>query len=207
MGPELYRDYLWWFPIQGERSMKDSFWKTYLSIFALTPLLAWAGIGFHGLSVRSSVSSEIEMAGTSPTLSEMHQHLGVAIKQIEALGWTQGYTSVFVKSEDENVGAWHDRLVKLYDTFTESEEVYYDQEIGLEGEPAGIRVKTISLGLVNSAHVLQNARGVLLTPQGNSRMPEAMSFFPNNQGMAALMGIGIPMFLVGLIYLIAKHIP
>lgn len=183
--------------------MKDV-WKMYVGLFLLVPLLAFGGINTYGGYKVEEVTSHIKMAAFAPNLEVMHEEIGKAIEAAANNGYTEGYTSVFKKTEDENVGTWFTRLNHLYSRLSDGEEVVYDQEIGFSGEPIAVRSKAVHLSLTSSSMVMQEVRGALVTPDGSARMPDGMWRFPNNTGMAWLFIVGLPAFLAGAFTLIVK---
>jgi hypothetical protein len=52
----------------------------------------------------------LKQAADANTVELAQERLNLAVKYIEAKGYTQGYTSVFVKTEDENIGYWYQNI-------------------------------------------------------------------------------------------------
>ena len=52
----------------------------------------------------------LKQAADANTVELAQERLNLAVKYIEEKGYTTGYTSVFVKTEDENIGYWYQNI-------------------------------------------------------------------------------------------------
>lgn len=52
----------------------------------------------------------LKQAADANTVELAMDRLGRALHTIEKNGWTEGYTSILWKTEDENIGFWYDNL-------------------------------------------------------------------------------------------------
>ena len=52
----------------------------------------------------------LKQAADANTVELARERLNLAINYIEAKGYTTGYTSIFVKTEDENIGYWYQNI-------------------------------------------------------------------------------------------------
>ena len=116
---------------------------------------------FKRIEFKQNCSGYLHQAADASTVEICLDRLTKAIDYVEARGWTEGYTSVLYKTEDENVGFWYQNLKLCQDVLTAS--------VGQES-------------LVQS-NVLMRVREVL-TDNGEKgtklTIPDGLVYYPNN---------------------------
>lgn len=79
-------------------------------------LLTFAFLAFVGtrlvqeIHYDQSVGGYLKRAADANTVGLAKDNLATALKNIEANGWTSGYTSIFWRTPDEDVGFWYANL-------------------------------------------------------------------------------------------------
>lgn len=87
---------------------------------ALTPIFAivWIVATIWFISMRINFNQNclgyLRQASDANTIELAMDRLGKALEYIEEKGWTDGYTSIVWKTEDENVGFWYANLKASY---------------------------------------------------------------------------------------------
>lgn len=107
--------------------------------------------------------------------------LNVAIDYVEKNNLTNGYTSAFWKTEDENLGYWYDNLKTCQKELTEASQST-DQLL-----------QTNVLMKVRETLIDNGKDGVELT------IPNGISVFPNNQMYTILLILSLVCFFVSFI--------
>ena len=84
--------------------------KTLSIIFATI----WVAALIWFLSTRIQFSQNctgyLQQAADANTVELASERLGKALEYIESKGWTEGYTSILWRTEDENIGFWYTNL-------------------------------------------------------------------------------------------------
>lgn len=74
----------------------------------------WVAASIWFLSMRIQFSQNcagyLLQAADANTVELASERLGKALEYIESKGWTEGYTSILWRTEDENVGFWYTNL-------------------------------------------------------------------------------------------------
>ena len=78
--------------------------KLLLGIFMLVPSASMY------IDFQQQCGGYLKQAADANTVELAQERLNLAVKYIEEKGYTTGYTSVFVKTEDENIGYWYQNI-------------------------------------------------------------------------------------------------
>lgn len=158
--------------------------KTTISI-----ILMLIGIGLAGgriyqkIVFKQEVSGYLKRAADANTIDLAKQELGIAVAYLEANNMTEGYTSIFYRTPDEDVGFWYQNL-----------KASLNELENLQSNSA-----------LEKTNVLIKLRETLLDSGEKTRVtiPEGLHVFPNN-GLWALLGwTALIFFLVGFVMLMA----
>lgn len=78
--------------------------KLLLGIFMLVPSISMY------IDFQQQCGGYLKQAADANTVELARERLNIAVNYIEANGYTTGYTSIFVKTEDENIGYWYQNI-------------------------------------------------------------------------------------------------
>ncbi len=84
--------------------------KIAFSICILVFLTTLAAIGIKKISFTQNCDGYLERAANANTVETAKKELGIAVDYLEKNGLTSGYTSVFYKTPDEDIGFWYQNL-------------------------------------------------------------------------------------------------
>ena len=74
----------------------------------------WVAATIWFLSMRIQFSQNctgyLQQAADANTVELASERLGKALEYIESKGWTEGYTSILWRTEDENIGFWYTNI-------------------------------------------------------------------------------------------------
>ena len=85
-------------------------------VFILFVVIAYA---VNIIQFKQDCSGYLKQAADANTVELAMERLGNAIEYAEKNGLTDGYTSVFYNTEDENVGFWYQNLKACYNELEE----------------------------------------------------------------------------------------
>ena len=133
------------------------------------------------IEFKQECSGYLKQAADANTVELASNRLDIAVKYLEEHGLTRGYTSVFYKTEDENIGYWYKNLKAC------------------QGELATAK----GASQLEKTNVLMKIRESL-TDDGKSgtvlTIPSGLYKYPNNVAYSALQIVGLLLALVGLAF-------
>jgi len=144
-----------------------------VSILITFVALAIGGLWiYQRIQFKQNCTGYLKQSADANTVEVASERLGKALEYIEYKGWTDGYTSVLYKTEDENVGFWYRNLK---DSKKELDEARGKSQF-------------------EKTNVLMKLRETL-TDNGESgtklTYPTGLMFYPNNLLWGIVRGIGI----------------
>lgn len=149
-----------------------------VSILVAVSILA-VGIS-KNIELKQNLTGYLKRASNASTIELAKNELSIAIKYLEDNSPTEGYTSIFWKTPDDDIGFWYKNL----------KESYFELE-NLNSESSSTLEKT---------NVLMKLRETLLDGSENSKVnvPKGLSVYPDNKLWAALTLIAVVLGFSGL---------
>ncbi|HUH73370.1 MAG TPA: hypothetical protein VLZ75_03085 [Chitinophagales bacterium] len=133
------------------------------------------------IEINQNLTGYLKRASNANTIDLAKQELAIAVNYLEEKNLTSGYTSVFYKTPDEDLGFWYKNL----------KESLIELE-NLKSESA----------LEKSNVLLKLRESLLSSGKSNVIAPEGISVFPNNKLWTFLMWLGLAFLLSGLVLLV-----
>jgi hypothetical protein len=79
-------------------------------------LVAWGlNVGSREIGASQTYIGHLERAAKTTSVETAETELNLAIDNIEVRGLTDGYTSIFFRTPDEDIGFWHTNLLDARD--------------------------------------------------------------------------------------------
>ena len=127
----------------------------------------------------------LKQAADANSVELASQRLDKAIEYVEARGWTKGYTSVCVQTEDDNIGYWYQNLKSCQKELRECANK-------TQLEKSNVLMK------VRESLTDNGSDGTKLT------VPEGLYKYPNVVWYSILNAIAVILFLCGGLIIYAK---
>ena len=158
--------------------------KVFFYLLIAVPFLAW-GIAITVKEIRFDQQCEghLENAAHSSQIPQALSEMEIAMSYLKANGMTDGYTSVFYNTQDENVGFWYENLKSATDE---------------------LRRESVNRNItpLEQSNVLLKLDNTIKTTRGGIKMPSGISIFPH-VGLYCLWGwIGAAGFSVSVLRLL-----
>lgn len=89
--------------------------KVLLGLLFFVPLLWW-GVArtVHDVQFNREIDGHLERAANANTVALAASELGVALEGAKRWNLTEGYTSIFYRTPDEDLGYWYTNLSQAY---------------------------------------------------------------------------------------------
>lgn len=136
------------------------------------------------LEVKQRCVGPLSQTANSASVELASERLGIAMDYIEEREWTDGYSHVFIKTEDANVGVWYQNLNAAYSKLVEAS----NREL-TDLEESNLLMKTREV-IIDQG---QNGNSVVV-------MPSNITYYPNH--VAALLRnilVGLLLPIAGII--------
>lgn len=136
----------------------------FIGALLIVPLLILAGFRIKDvLTYRWNCEQHLARAANANTVETAAEELGTALAYIEKERWTEGYTSLFVDTPDNDVGYWYRNIQS---SLTE--------------------LKSLAEGTtpLEKSNLLLKLRETLLDDDGKVTAPKGISAHPNNKTYA-----------------------
>ena len=146
--------------------------KLLLGIFMLVPSASMY------IDFQQQCGGYLKQAADANTVELAQERLNLAVKYIEEKGYTTGYTSVFVKTEDENIGYW-------YQNIKACQKELNDALDGTQLEKSNVLMK------VRESLTDNGEKGTVLT------VPSGLAKYPHNVLLAILEIVGALLVIIG----------
>lgn len=138
-----------------------------------------------GVELKQNVTGYLKRAADANTIELAQKELAVVIQYLEKNNLTQGYTSIFWKTPDEDIDYWYRNL----------------------------KASLLELQNLNSQSALERANVLIklretLVDVGKSTkvtVPKGLAVFPNNALWAGYMLLAILMLSAGLIIIVVEY--
>lgn len=144
------------------------------------------GVVIPNITFNQNCKGYLKQAADANTVELCKERLDKAIDYIELKGYTTGYTSVFYKTENENIGFWYTNLKACQGELAEC----------LNNEGATQLEKSNLLLKVRETLTDQGEKGTVVT------IPTGLAYYPNNflygcLRILMIFAFAIPFILAG----------
>lgn len=131
-----------------------------------------------GIEFSQQCSGYLKQAADANTVELALDRLNLAVKYIEEKGYTDGYTSIVYKTEDENIGYW-------YQNIKACQKELNDALDGTQLEKSNVLMK------IRESLTDEGEKGTVLT------IPSGLAKYPHNALLAILEIIGALLVFFG----------
>lgn len=131
-----------------------------------------------GIEFSQQCSGYLKQAADANTVELALDRLNLAVKYIEEKGYTNGYTSIVYKTEDENIGYWYQNIKACQKELNEALD-------GTQLEKSNVLMK------VRESLTDNGEKGTVLT------VPSGLAKYPHNLLLAILEIIGAFLVVIG----------
>lgn len=131
-----------------------------------------------GIEFSQQCSGYLKQAADANTVELALDRLNLAVKYIEEKGYTDGYTSIVYKTEDENIGYW-------YQNINACQKELNDALDGTQLEKSNVLMK------IRESLTDEGEKGTVLT------IPSGLAKYPHNALFAILEIIGALLVFFG----------
>ncbi len=153
------------------------------------PCLVWSGMRiYHAIDFERKLEGHLKRAADANSISLAKQELEVAVKQMEAWGMTNGYTSIVYTTPDEDVGFWYQNVKSCLDQ--------------INSLPDGAQQGEKDL-------VLMKLRQSLLDHKGGHEavtVPTGIGVFPNNANYCLFGWLSVVALIIGAIMMFVSFL-
>ena len=160
--------------------------KKVLGNIMLCVFILWAGIRIHAaVSFTIDCDGHLKRAADANTIELAKQELKVALSYLGKNQLTDGYTSVWYRTPDEDIGFWYKNLKS---SMEELEKV------------------TVETTQLEKSNLLIKLRETLLDHGGDGdkvTVPQGISVFPQNRGYVVFGILGSILAIIGLVLIMS----